>query len=173
MKQNVRIVTGLERVAFFSMKRVNPLTNVSGFFRRKSEALNTADGTSCSKTLGPVVKKRKDDQVSQVRIPILHRAEGSERTRDKALRRFRYGCLLPGCAAGYFSALTATTHRKQTSMMALLPWLESLQALSTESNCTPARVCAEVANVFYVRTAEVGLLRLEGQILTFLFPAEL
>ena len=57
--------------------------------------------------------------------------------------------------------------------MAVLSWLESLRASSTESDCTPARVCAELADIFCVRTTEVGLLRLDGQILIFLFPVEL
>jgi len=57
--------------------------------------------------------------------------------------------------------------------MTVPPWLEPLQTLSTESDCTPARVCAELAKVFYVKTTEVRLLHLDGQILTFLFPVEL
>ncbi len=44
---------------------------------------------------------------------------------------------------------------------------------SAENDCTAPRVCEEVAKIFGVRIAEVGLLRLEGQLLTFLFPVEL
>lgn len=50
--------------------------------------------------------------------------------------------------------------------------LSRLRAFA-KSDCTPARVCAELASIFYVRTNEVALLRLQEQILTFLFPTEL
>jgi len=48
-----------------------------------------------------------------------------------------------------------------------------LKKVLRDNNCTPARVCAEIASMFGVSTSAVGLLRLEGRILTFLFPAEL
>jgi len=49
----------------------------------------------------------------------------------------------------------------------------ALKKLLKESDCTPARVCAEIASMFSVRTSEVGLLRLDGRMLRVLFPGEL
>jgi hypothetical protein len=51
--------------------------------------------------------------------------------------------------------------------------LERLRNLLRENNCTATRVCAEIASMFCVSTSAIGLLRLEGRVLTFLFPAEL
>jgi hypothetical protein len=51
--------------------------------------------------------------------------------------------------------------------------VSALRNLLKANNCTPARVCAEIASLFGVPTSAVGLLQLEGRSLTFLFPAEL
>ena len=50
---------------------------------------------------------------------------------------------------------------------------DRLQALSKPNLDTPEKVCAELANLFGVRRDEVALLRLQGRMLHFVFPAEL
>lgn len=52
-------------------------------------------------------------------------------------------------------------------------WVDSLETLARADTCTPERMCGEVARMFGVRTTEVGLLRLHGSYLKFVFPAEL
>jgi hypothetical protein len=52
-------------------------------------------------------------------------------------------------------------------------WLDSLEALAHADVCTPERMCAEIARMFGVRTTEIGLLRLQGSYLKFVFPPEL
>lgn len=51
--------------------------------------------------------------------------------------------------------------------------LDRLEELLNGGNCTPDRVCAELAAIFGVRATEVGLLRVLDQTLLFVFPAEL
>ncbi len=50
---------------------------------------------------------------------------------------------------------------------------ERLQGLSKPNLGTPDKVCAELAQIFRVRRDEVALLRLQGRMLHFIFPAEL
>jgi GAF domain len=50
---------------------------------------------------------------------------------------------------------------------------EQLQEILGAKPCTPARVCGEIATLFGVRPTEVGLLAVEDEFLTFLFPVEL
>ena len=51
--------------------------------------------------------------------------------------------------------------------------LEPMEELLLETGCTLDRICAEVAKLFSVRSTEVGVLRVEGDFLRFLYPAEL
>ncbi|MEP6644412.1 MAG: GAF domain-containing protein [Acidobacteriaceae bacterium] len=51
--------------------------------------------------------------------------------------------------------------------------LQPLQALSKHQVFRPEQVCAALAKIFSVDVSEVGLLRLEGRTLSFLFPLEL
>ena len=51
--------------------------------------------------------------------------------------------------------------------------LDSLEILARASSCTSERMCAEIARMFEVRTTEVGLLRVQGSYLKFVFPTEL
>ena len=51
--------------------------------------------------------------------------------------------------------------------------LESIEEVLLGGSCTIERLCAELAKFFGVRSTEVGLLRLEGALLRFLFPPEL
>ena len=48
-----------------------------------------------------------------------------------------------------------------------------LQGLAKQHLDTPERACAELAKVFGVRRDEVALLRLQGRMLHFVYPAEL
>jgi len=50
---------------------------------------------------------------------------------------------------------------------------ERLQGLSSRRLDTPEKMCAELAKLFGVRRDEVALLRLQGRMLHFVFPAEL
>lgn len=50
---------------------------------------------------------------------------------------------------------------------------ERLQGLSQRRFDTPEKLCAELADIFRVRRDEVALLRLQGRMLQFIFPAEL
>lgn len=50
---------------------------------------------------------------------------------------------------------------------------ERLQGLSRPNLDTPDKVCAELAQLFGVRRDEVALLRLQGRMLHFVYPAEL
>ena len=74
-----------------------------------------------------------------------------------------------------YGALTADTCRNQNPTMSASPTshLEPLRKSLREDDCTPARVCAEIANIFSVKATAVGLLCLEGRSLRFLFPSEL
>jgi hypothetical protein len=51
--------------------------------------------------------------------------------------------------------------------------LESMEEMLLENSCTLDRVCAELARAFNVRSTEVGVLRIEGDFLRFLYPVEL
>lgn len=51
--------------------------------------------------------------------------------------------------------------------------LEPMEEMLLESGCTLDRICAELAKLFSVRSTEVGVLRVEGEFLRFLYPAEL
>jgi len=50
---------------------------------------------------------------------------------------------------------------------------ERLQGLSNQRFDTPEQVCAELAKIFSVRRDEVALLRLQGRMLHFIYPAQL
>jgi len=51
--------------------------------------------------------------------------------------------------------------------------LEAIDEVLLGSDCTLDLICAELARMFGVRCTEVGILRLEGQLLKFLYPEEL
>jgi len=51
--------------------------------------------------------------------------------------------------------------------------LEPMEEMLLETGCTLDRICTELARLFSVRSTEVGVLRLEGEFLRFLYPAEL
>jgi hypothetical protein len=51
--------------------------------------------------------------------------------------------------------------------------LEAIEEVLLGRNCTLDRISAELAKLFGVRCTEVGILRLEGDLLRFLYPAEL
>jgi hypothetical protein len=51
--------------------------------------------------------------------------------------------------------------------------LEAIEEVLLGSNCTLDRISAELATMFGVRCTEVGILRLEGEMLRFLYPPEL
>jgi GAF domain-containing protein len=51
--------------------------------------------------------------------------------------------------------------------------LEAIEEVLLGRSCTLDRICAELAKLFGVRCTEVGILRLEGELLRFLYPAEL
>lgn len=51
--------------------------------------------------------------------------------------------------------------------------LEAIDEVLLSTGCTVDLVCAELARMFAVRCTEIGILRLEGELLTFLYPAEL
>jgi len=51
--------------------------------------------------------------------------------------------------------------------------LEAFEEVLPGRSCTLDRICAELARLFGVRCTEVGILRLEGELLKFLYPAEL
>jgi len=49
----------------------------------------------------------------------------------------------------------------------------SIELLVQMRSCSPERLCSEVARIFGVKTTEVGLLRVQGSYLKFVFPYEL
>ena len=51
--------------------------------------------------------------------------------------------------------------------------LESIEEVLLAKDCTLQHICAEVATIFSVRRTEIGILRLEGELLRFIYPAEL
>ena len=51
--------------------------------------------------------------------------------------------------------------------------LSPIEELLLETNCTLDQICIELANLFGVRCTEIGVLRLEGEFLRFLYPVEL
>lgn len=51
--------------------------------------------------------------------------------------------------------------------------LEAIDEVLLSTSCTVDLICVELAKMFGVRSTEVGILRLEGELLTFLYPAEL
>lgn len=51
--------------------------------------------------------------------------------------------------------------------------LEALEEVLLGRNCTLDGICAEIAKLFGVRWTEVGILRLEGELLKFAYPTEL
>lgn len=50
---------------------------------------------------------------------------------------------------------------------------EAIEEVLLGGNCTLDRLCVELAKLFGVRCTEIGMLRLEGGLLRFLYPAEL
>ncbi len=46
-------------------------------------------------------------------------------------------------------------------------------SIPPSENLTPESVCADVARIFGVRTTEIALLQLSGNLLTFVYPPEL
>jgi hypothetical protein len=51
--------------------------------------------------------------------------------------------------------------------------LEDIEEVLLGGSCTLERLCAELAKLFGVRRTEVGMLRVEGDLLRFLYPTEL
>lgn len=51
--------------------------------------------------------------------------------------------------------------------------VRSLEDLLSQPGCAPEGICTLLGQMFSVRTTEVGLLRLEGRLLKFLYPTEL
>jgi hypothetical protein len=51
--------------------------------------------------------------------------------------------------------------------------LAPLEALLLRSSCTLEQICIELAKLFAVQPTEIGVLRIEGDFLRFLYPAEL
>jgi len=51
--------------------------------------------------------------------------------------------------------------------------LESLEEVLLARDCTLQEICGELAKLFGVRWSEIGILRLEGELLRFIHPAEL
>jgi GAF domain-containing protein len=51
--------------------------------------------------------------------------------------------------------------------------LEGIEGVLLGRSCTIERLCAELAKLFGVRPTEVGMLRVDGDLLRFLYPAEL
>ena len=51
--------------------------------------------------------------------------------------------------------------------------LGPLEELLLETSCTLEQVCLELAKGFGVHGTEIGVLRIEGEFLRFLYPAEL
>jgi len=54
-----------------------------------------------------------------------------------------------------------------------MPGFEVLQEMLNIDPPTPAGICEAIAKIFAIRPTEVGLLAVEGDLLKFLFPAEL
>ena len=50
---------------------------------------------------------------------------------------------------------------------------EAIEEVLLGGDCTIDRLCAELASLFGVRRTEIGMLRLDGELLKFLYPAEL
>lgn len=57
-------------------------------------------------------------------------------------------------------------------MLGKMREIEQLAGLDA-ADSTPESICATVAKIFHVREPEVGLLELSGNLLNFLYPAEL
>lgn len=51
--------------------------------------------------------------------------------------------------------------------------LEKIEEVLLATGCTLERVCAELAKLFGVRRSEIGVLRLDGEFLEFVYPPEL
>ena len=51
--------------------------------------------------------------------------------------------------------------------------VSALESLVPLRSCSPERLCSEVARLFGVKSTEVGLLRVQGSYLKFVFPYEL
>ena len=51
--------------------------------------------------------------------------------------------------------------------------LEAIDEVLLGTDCTLDLICTELAKLFGVRSTEVGILRLEGELLRFLYPVEL
>ena len=60
-----------------------------------------------------------------------------------------------------------------TTPMNAMAAAKSLEELLGQAACAPEGICALLGQMFNVRTTEVGLLRLEGRLLRFLYPTEL
>jgi hypothetical protein len=54
-----------------------------------------------------------------------------------------------------------------------LTGLGAIEEVLLGTECTLDAICAELAKMFGVRCTEVGILRLEGEMLRFLYPVEL
>jgi len=82
-----------------------------------------------------------------------------------------------GSAAGYEGKLTLGAVRATIPVMAAIAvgntFNQRLQGLSQQRFDTPEQLCAELAKLFGVRRDEVALLRLQGRMLHFVYPAEL
>jgi hypothetical protein len=51
--------------------------------------------------------------------------------------------------------------------------LESIEEVLLARDCTLTEVCTQLAGIFGVRLTEIGILRVEGELLRFVHPAEL
>lgn len=78
---------------------------------------------------------------------------------------------------GYEGKLTLGAVRATIPVMAAIAvgntFNQRLQGLSQQRFDTPEQLCAELAKLFCVRRDEVALLRLQGRMLHFVYPAEL
>jgi len=64
-------------------------------------------------------------------------------------------------------------HQTRGSLPRHMTSLETIEAALVGANCTLDGICAELAKLFGVRCTEVGILRLERELLRFTYPAEL
>ena len=54
-----------------------------------------------------------------------------------------------------------------------MPGLESIEEVLLAKDCTLQQICLELASIFSVRCTEIGILRVEGELLRFIYPSEL
>src|SRR5208282_801628 len=64
-------------------------------------------------------------------------------------------------------------HQTRGSLPGNMTNLKAIEAALVGANCTLDGICTELAKLFGVRRTEVGILRLEGELLRFTYPAEL